>query len=429
MEAPLIRSPAGPRVNRVRSLGFLNEVLISYYQKVLEAHDQGRLIAYVFDGFPTEILWAMNIVPVFPQKYSGMYVTQSARPGRSSGVDIFNYIEGRGGYSQDLCASSRASVALALYNQDLDQFGNPLWRMPKPDLLITANNICDTVTMYAKEIVKRYDIPAFCVDTPYIFGDPDPNAIRYVGRQLRELIAFLEGVSGQRFDYDRLVENAVNSLRAVGFWTQTLDLAATRPSPTCGLDLTNHLLPLIMLRGTEEAVLYYRTLKAEVDERVRTGVAAVPGERHRLLWDIDPVYHRINYFGQKLAAFGAVVVGILYNYVTAIEVGARPHTEATPDSVLDSLAHDIYTFHLNRDLDNRMRLISRMAEKFGADAMVINANRGCKACSGLLYEVNHCVREKYDIPILTIDCDVFDPRFFSESQMDTRVEAFLETLG
>jgi benzoyl-CoA reductase/2-hydroxyglutaryl-CoA dehydratase subunit BcrC/BadD/HgdB len=61
--------------------------------------------------------------------------------------------------------------------------------------------------------------------------------------------------------------------------------------------------------------------------------------------------------------------------------------------------------------------------------MVINANRGCKACSGLLYEVNHAVREQYGIPILTIDCDVLDPRFFSESQMDTRLDAFLETLG
>jgi len=428
MEAPLIRFPTGPTVNRVSSVGFLNEVLIDYYRTVMQARDRGQLIAYVFDGFPTEILWAMNIVPVFPQKYSGMYVTQSARPGCSSGVDIFNFIEGQAGYSQDICASARASVAMALYNDELERFGNPLWSMPKPDLLISANNICDTVAMYAKEIVKRYDIPAFCLDTPYIFGDPDPNAIRYIVRQVRELIEFLETISGQRLDRDRLVEAWINSARATVFWSQTLDLAARRPSPTCGLDITNHLLPFIMLRGTEGAAHYYRTLKAEVEERVRTGVAALPNERHRILWDIDPVYHRINYFGQRLARYGAVVVGILYTYVTALELSTAPPASTDPDEVIEGLARVIYTFHLNRDLDNRLRLVAHMVKKFGVDAMVINTNRGCKACSGLLYEVNHAVRERHGIPVLTIDCDVLDPRFFSEGQIETRVDAFLETL-
>ena len=41
-------------------------------------------------------------------------------------------------------------------------------------------------------------------------------------------------------------------------------------------------------------------------------------------------------------------------------------------------------------------------------------------------DIMQIVREKTGIPVLMIEADMVDPRSFSESQIETRIEAFME---
>ena len=78
--------------------------------------------------------------------------------------------------------------------------------------------------------------------------------------------------------------------RPPALWSEILDLARTVPAPFTFFDTLIHIAPMVLMRGTPEAVEYYRMLKAEVEDRVAQGVAAVPGESHRFYWDGPPIW-------------------------------------------------------------------------------------------------------------------------------------------
>ena len=51
--------------------------------------------------------------------------------------------------------------------------------------------------------------------------------------------------------------------------------------------------PAVVLRGTPEAVEYYKTLLSELKERINNNVAAVEGERHRVYWEGMPIWGKL----------------------------------------------------------------------------------------------------------------------------------------
>jgi benzoyl-CoA reductase/2-hydroxyglutaryl-CoA dehydratase subunit BcrC/BadD/HgdB len=55
-------------------------------------------------------------------------------------------------------------------------------------------------------------------------------------------------------------------------------------------------------------------------------------------------------------------------------------------------------------------------------------NRSCKAVSFAVYTLKDILTEKTGHPALIFESDMGDPRFYSETQIRTRIEAFLETL-
>ena len=67
-------------------------------------------------------------------------------------------------------------------------------------------------------------------------------------------------------------------------------------------------------------------------------------------------------------------------------------------------------------------------EKYGADGLVMHSNRSCKPYSLGQYDIQRIVREKRGIPTLVIEADMVDPRSFSEAQIQTRIDAFLEMI-
>jgi benzoyl-CoA reductase/2-hydroxyglutaryl-CoA dehydratase subunit BcrC/BadD/HgdB len=64
------------------------------------------------------------------------------------------------------------------------------------------------------------------------------------------------------------------SREAINLWTEIRELGTHRPSPLNVLDLFLAMAPIVVLRGTQKAVDFYRLMKAEVEQRIAEGVAA-----------------------------------------------------------------------------------------------------------------------------------------------------------
>jgi benzoyl-CoA reductase/2-hydroxyglutaryl-CoA dehydratase subunit BcrC/BadD/HgdB len=58
----------------------------------------------------------------------------------------------------------------------------------------------------------------------------------------------------------------------------------------------------------------------------------------------------------------------------------------------------------------------------------MHSNRSCKPYSLGQYDIERIVRQKKGIPTLMIEADMVDERSFSESQIATRIDAFMEMI-
>jgi len=411
------------RQNRIKTLGYLNELLIKYYNSGNSFKKKGGTIAYVSVGFPVELLYAIDILPYFPQNHAAFYGAQGKT------ANVFEPAEVIGLYSTDLCSEIKATIGMAIGGESLS------FNMPPPDLIISANNICGSITKCAEALSRYYNVPLFILDVPFISSDVNLYSIGYVKEQFRDLICFMERVTGRKYNYDKLEEVTRFSWEALSLWGEIIEMSKSIPTPVNCLDIFTHILPLTTLRGTEGAVKYYRRLRAEVKERVEQKICAIPEERYRLFWDYLPIYHKMSYLSRIFARYKACFVAASFFFPAMedtdlagkISFGQVTSISLTPDEVLYYLARGYLTIFVNRSLEYKASLFTKIAQVFSVDGFIFHVDRSCKPQSLPQYELRNLM-EKAGFPTLIIDADSMDPRYFSEGQVTTRIEAFMETL-
>ncbi len=66
--------------------------------------------------------------------------------------------------------------------------------------------------------------------------------------------------------------------------------------------------------------------------------------------------------------------------------------------------------------------------RYALNGTIMFLNRSCKAVTFAIPEIRKIITERTGIPALVFETDMGDPRFYSEAQIKTRLEAYLETL-
>lgn len=384
------------------------ERLMQWHYASIRLPRLGRKLAWVTSGAPVEILRAMGVIAVYPENYGALCGT------RREAVALCQTAEARG-YSPDLCSYARTSLG-SIFHQE----SAPLGGLPRPDLLIVCNNICGTVVKWFQAVAQHYHVPLFVLDTPFIHDHYSQEMQVYVLGQLQEMVAFLEETTGRRLSLSRLERVAHLANETVQLWGQIRALCKARPSPLNAPDLFVNMAPIVVLRGTEGAVGFYRHLKAEVEERVRNGVGAIPRERYRLLWDNIAVWHHLyrfyNYFVDHEACF-----------VVDTYTGAWSQ-EIPSEEVMPGLAAAYATVHLNQSLEQRVEKMVRLITEYGVDGFVMHSNRSCKPYSLGQYAIRRAVTDRTGVPGLIIESDMCDSRVFAVEPVKTRIQAFMEAL-
>jgi len=119
-------------------------------------------VAWITSGGPVEPLYAMGVLPFYPENYGAM-----CGAGRSS-VALCEIAEQKG-YSRDLCSYARGDIGSSLSGQ------GPLGTLPPPDFLVCGNNICGTVMKWYEIQARKYGVPVFFLDTPFIHDSFEPT--------------------------------------------------------------------------------------------------------------------------------------------------------------------------------------------------------------------------------------------------------------
>jgi benzoyl-CoA reductase/2-hydroxyglutaryl-CoA dehydratase subunit BcrC/BadD/HgdB len=383
--------------------------LMTRYYATRKVVGKVRPLAWVTSGAPVEILVGMGVATVYPENYGALVGAQRAA------VPLAQVAEEHG-FSPDLCSYARCHVGSILDPKNAPQGG-----LPQPDLLVASNNICGTVIKWYQAVAQQLGVPLFLLDAPYQHepGLPD-HVVQYVAAQLEELIAWVTHHTGRKLKDRKFRQALALSNEAVMLWREIRELCQARPSPLNAPDLFLTMAPIVVLRGSKDAVRFYQKLKEEVEERVAKGQGAILEERYRLLWDNIAIWYRLFRLFSLFTDAGACFVVDTYTNAWSASVDT--------DEPILGLARTYSTVYINQSLQARSDQMAGMVERFGVDGMVFHSNRSCKPYSLGQYELLEQVSARTGVPGLILEADMCDTRLYADEPIKNRIQAFLDLL-
>jgi benzoyl-CoA reductase subunit B len=261
-----------------------------------------------------------------------------------------------------------------------------------------------------------------------------PNMVEYMVRQIKEeVIPTLERISGVKFDIDRLREYLRKSAKAEDDLVFVLQSAKKRPSPIDAYFGGIYYIGPIFgaFRGTQDAVDYYRFLRAEVEERLAAGKGPVTPEgdmaeeKYRLVVEGPPNYTNFRQFWKMFYDEGAVVVASSYSKVGGTYDFGFRHD---PDRPLETLAEYCLGVYTNRSLPMRVEMLCKYVEEYEADGLLINSIKSCNSFSAGQLLIMREVEKRTGKPAAFIETDLVDPRYFSAANVKNRLESYFQMI-
>lgn len=395
----------------------MRKLLIDYYRKAKLSRYMFKKVAWITSGGPVEPLIAMDIIPVYPENHGAMIGA------RKMGPELSDVAESMG-YSRDLCSYFRVDVGQAVTHKSpippisfLAKGG-----LPKPDILICCNNICGTVMKWYEVQARYFNVPLILLDTPYNYDGPLDHLIEYVKKQVEEMIPKIEKTTGRRWKDKKAKEVAELADEGVKLWMEVLSTCTNKPAPMSCFDAFFFLAPIVTLRGTQTVVDFYKTLLAELRGYVARGEGVVENEKYRLIWDNLPVWFKVRRLSKTLEKYGACLVADTYT-------NAWADNEMDTSNPLESVARAYSTIFLNRNIDSKIANFTKLIKKYDADGFILHSNRSCKPYSFGQLDIKDAVGRASGLPGLMIEADMTDQRSWSDEQVETRIQAFIETLA
>jgi len=344
------------------------------------------------------------------------------------------------GFKTDICATARLSIG-SLYSgtHSLSPTGEEF----TPDFCFEIL-VCPHQPKANMIFRDYYDIPYFIVEVPRYSETPNEHHRKYYISQLQDAIDWMEKVFGKKYDEEKLVEATITEWETRVLWAKICMLVKTIPAPIDVTRLFMHTTPLMRMGAHNKVCKHMlEVLHAELEDRVKDGIAILATERFRLIHDgFAPFYYTGLY---RLARkYDAVVLGgrMYFSSMGAYavkedgswEVAKTPKERGieikTRDDALEALADmqliyypfsRIYTPVGNKD-------VVKVVEDWHADGAILHIDQGCRWTTTTIFGVRDALREK-GIPTVTYQSNAYDPRYFNEAEFENRIDTFLENMG
>lgn len=389
----------------------MKELMTAYYIEAKTTKE--KPIAWITSGAPVEFLYAMDVIPIYPENYAAMCAANH------QSVELIEAAEAAG-FSQDICAYARTD-----FGADLTQ-GGPVGGLPAPHFLLCSTNICKTVIKWYEVIARKYDVPLFIVDTPFLHDGLTSELIEYTVTQLKDLEHFLSDFLGRPFDRDKLLEVLLLSRKAADYWKDMLYLGKTIPSPFNSLDTFIHLGPIVTLRGTEECVQYYKLLYEEVAERAEKKIGTIQNERYRVLWDNLPIWYKMRHLEKFFDELNCTLVVTTYANSWG---GLGDYKDDDTSDPYEAVAISYLNVYINFGFEDRIKYLAQLIEEFSLTGFIMHSNRSCKPYSVGMYCLQKEVARLTGKPGVVIEACQNDSRVYSDAQVENRIEAFIESMA
>ena len=193
------------------------------------------------------------------------------------------------------------------------------------------------------------------------------------------------------------------------------------PSPLNGFDMFNYMAVIVCMRGMKEGrdlfKLWYEELNEKVEKKI--GPWKDQEEKYRIMWDGIACWPHLGDTYKVLKKYGVNLVTSTYpeSWTIVYEKGD-----------IDGMAKAYASNYANRNLEYGTKNVAKLVVDFDLDGIVYHSNRSCKLMDFRQYEVQRRIEDMTGVPSVVFDGDQTDPRVFTLSQYETRVQALIEMM-
>jgi len=420
-QTPVIPPKEAKKSDYQGKMHLLQKEMIGHYYDRLTACAEGKggKAAYMMiSGNPVELIQAFDMIPVYPEVNAlQLAVKKTSLPFILQAEEM--------GYSIDNCAYVKADIGMYFGGRK-----TAFATIPKPDLILCNYVGCNVYLQWFEHLKEYSGAETYNLDIPFCrttTGEPTPEDIAYVVKQLEEVIVVCEKMTGIKFDYKKLQRIVALSAETGELWSEIKKLTRRRPAPfDAYFDSVTMMAPLYCLRGTEEGLLFFQEAYKEMKEKADRAEGPLPEEKFRFVIEGPPPWPHLRTFRDMFSRWGAVAVASTYSTVGGLwEFGFR-HDSQRP---LESIAMHMLRWNLtNRSMLQRYQQIKSYVEDWNADALVIHSVKSCRLFSAGQGDMREYFAKDLGVPTLLIESDLEDPRYFAEAALRNRVDAFFESL-
>lgn len=396
------RRPVDPNSAKYK----LGKIASDAFADAIEAKKEGKPVAWVSSNFPVEIPETLGLATAYPENQAAGIAA------RGAGERMCEVAEADG-YSNDICAYARISMAYAKLKECPEQ------DVAMPDVLLCCNNICNCMIKWYENLAVELNIPMILLDIPF---NPDYEVsqaeIDYVSAQFWDAVHTLENLFDLKWSDERFKEVTGFSCRSSRAWLDATAQAKYTPSPFNGFDLLNHMAVMVTARGKEAAGEAMEQLLREYKENHENGTSTYRGEeKYRVMFEGIACWPYL-----RATSHGLRDRGI--NMVTTIYADAFGFDYHSFDEMIAAYCSVPNAINLEKSRDKRIKL----CKDNNVEGLLVHTNRSCKLWSGFMSEMSRQIGEACGIPVTSFDGDQADPRNFSEAQYDTRVQGLMEIM-
>ena len=361
-------------------------------------YSRERAVAWCGVTVPFELLHAMDVTSCFVEFVAAMLAS-------AGGVEMILEDAESQGYSTDICSYHRSVRGAARRGL-----------MPEPDFLVATTAPCSGGLSTVEHLARHFKKDMFVLHIPY--GN-DRQSVTYLADQLRAMTGFVAGHTHRPLDEGSLLRTIELTNRTRRLLAEVFDLARRVPTPARRNDMVNLAFIMALLMGTENGLELAGVYRDEFARKVMAGEAGVPGEQVRLLWFQNRIQFKNPLAGMLEEEFKAAVVIDELNQINWDPVD--------PGAPFESIAAKTLASPLCGPLARRIDDLKRLARDYHVDGVIHPCHWGCRQGTGARGMIEESLG-KEGIPVLNLEVDCIDPRNFSEGQLRTRLQAFMEMI-
>ncbi len=300
--------------------------------------------------------------------------------------------------------------------------------IPIPDLVSLSSYYCDMGSKTDELLCERYGYPSAIVDGSMDskwgeFPDYDPMRVKYLGSQLNKLYDHVErymGVTVTEDDFKKGIQMSLGFMGAMGKLGAAMN-ADPVPISMVDVSMARFLGTASTRRAMDEVPPAIEVLIPEVQKRVAEGYGVTPKGSPRVLIGFpsfsDPAFIHL------LEDVGLAVSN--QTLMSPLRVKSWESDQPTLGEQRAEIEMRVGFYHGNFGTIKRW---AEVTEDLRVDGFIWNYLFNCRPVASTSHLLKQYVESETGTPVLSLEMDIYDSRYYTPSSMRTRIETFADIL-